>query len=84
MKNLYTQTVENNNKLNKEIHNLKELKKYFLEQHGIIERLEKVIQENKIEIENLKRENEEYKNKLLLNLKKQKKLNVIKKIIIIK
>ena len=72
MKNLYTQTVENNNKLNKEIHNLKELKKYFLEQHGIIERLEKVIQENKIEIENLKRENEEYKNKLLLNLKKQK------------
>ena len=74
MKNLYTQTVENNNKLNKEIHNLKELKKYFLEQHGIIERLEKVIQENKIEIENLKRENEEYKNKLLLNLKKQKML----------
>ena len=74
MKNLYTQTVENNNKLNKEIHNLKELKKYFLEQHGIIERLEKVIQENKIEIENLKRENEEYKNKLLLNLKKQKLL----------
>ena len=72
MKNLYTQTVENNNKLNKEIHNLKELKKYFLEQHGIIERLEKVIQENKIEIENLKRENEEYKNKLLQNLKKQK------------
>ena len=74
MKNLYTQTVENNNKLNKEIHNLKELKKYFLEQHGIIERLEKVIQENKMEIENLKRENEEYKNKLLLNLKKQKLL----------
>ena len=74
MKNLYTQTVENNNKLNKEIHNLKELKKYFLEQHGIIERLEKVIQENKIEIENLKRENEKYKNKLLLNLKKQKML----------
>ena len=74
MKNLYTQTVENNNKLNKEIHNLKELKKYFLEQHGIIERLEKVIQENKMEIENLKRENEEYKNKLLLNLKKQKML----------
>ena len=74
MKNLYTQTVENNNKLNNEIHNLKELKKYFLEQHGIIERLEKVIQENKIEIENLKRENEEYKNKLLLNLKKQKML----------
>ena len=74
MKNLYTQTVENNNKLNKEIHNLKELKKYFLEQHGIIERLEKVIQENKIEIENLKRENEEYKIKLLLNLKKQKML----------
>ena len=74
MKNLYTQTVENNNKLNKEIHNLKELKKYFLEQHDIIERLEKVIQENKIEIENLKRENEEYKNKLLLNLKKQKLL----------
>ena len=74
MKNLYTQTVENNNKLNTEIHNLKELKKYFLEQHGIIERLEKVIQENKIEIENLKRENEEYKNKLLLNLKKQKML----------
>ena len=34
--------------------------------------LEKVIQENKIEIENLKRENEEYKNKLLQNLKKQK------------
>ena len=74
MKNLYTQTVENNNKLNKEIYKLKELKKYFLEQHGIIERLEKVIQENKIEIENLKRENEEYKNKLLLNLKKQKML----------
>ena len=74
MKNLYTQTVENNNKLNKEIHNLKELKKYFLEQHGIIERLEKVIQENKIQIENLKRENEEYKNKLLINLKKQKML----------
>ena len=74
MKNLYTQTVENNNKLNKEIHNLKELKKYFLEQHGIIDSLEKVIQENKIEIENLKRENEEYKNKLLLNLKKQKML----------
>ena len=72
MKNLYIQTVENNNKLTKEIQNLKELKKYFIEQHGIIDHLEKVIQDNKIEIENLKRENEEYKNKLLQNLKKQK------------
>ena len=72
MKNLYIQTVEKNNKLTKEIQNLKELKKYFIEQHGIIDHLEKVIQDNKIEIENLKRENEECKNKLLQNLKKQK------------
>ena len=72
MRNLYLQTVENNNKLNKEIQNLKELKKYFIEQHCIIDKLERTIKENKEEIDNLKRENEEYKEKLEQNLKKQK------------
>ena len=72
MRNLYLQTVENNNKLNKEIQNLKELKKYFIEQHCIIDKLVRTIKENKEEIDNLKRENEEYKEKLEQNLKKQK------------
>ena len=72
MRNLYIQTVENNNKLNKEVENLKELKKYFIEQHGIIERFENTIQSNKEEINNLKKENEEYKNKLEQIQKKQK------------
>ena len=78
MRNLYLQTVENNNKLNKEIQNLKELKKYFIEQHCIIDKLERTIKENKEEIDNLKRENEEYKEKLEQNLKKQKILQVKK------
>ena len=47
MRNLYLQTVENNNKLTKEIQNLRELKKYFIEQHGIIDKLERTIQQNK-------------------------------------
>ena len=72
MRNLYLQTVENNNKLTKEIQNLRELKKYFIEQHGIIDKLERTIQQNKEEIQNLKQENEDYRNKLEQNLKKQK------------
>ena len=71
MRNLYIQTVENNNILNKEVQNLKELKKYFIEQHGIIERFEHTIQSNKEEINNLKKENEDYKNKLEQIQKKQ-------------
>ena len=72
MRNLYLQTVENNNKLTKEIQNLRELKKYFIEQHGIIDKLERTIQQNKKEIQNLKQENEDYRNKLEQNLKRQK------------
>jgi len=71
MRNLYIQTVENNNILNKEVQNLKELKKYFIEQHGIIERFEHTIQSNKEEINKLKKENEDYKNKLEQIQKKQ-------------
>ena len=72
LKNLYMQSVENNNRLNKEIQNLKELKKYFIEQHGIIEHLERTIKQNQEEINLLQKEKEEYKNKLEQNLKKQK------------
>ena len=72
MRNLYMQTVENNNILNKEIQNLKELKKYFIEQHGIIDRFEHTIQSNNEEINFLKKENEDYKNKLEQIQKKQK------------
>ena len=72
MRNLYMQTVENNNKLNLEIQNFKELKKYFVEQHGIIESLEKTIKQNKEEINKLQKINEEYKNRLEQNIKKQK------------
>ena len=71
MRNLYIQTVENNNILNKEVQNLKELKKYFIEQHGIIDRFEHTIQSNNEEINFLKKENEDYKNKLEQIQKKQ-------------
>ena len=72
MRNLYIQTVENNNILNKEVQNLKELKKYFIEQHSIIDRFEHTIQSNKEEINILKQENEDYRNKLEQIQKKQK------------
>ena len=72
MRNLYRQTVENNNKLTLEIQSLKELKKFFIEQHGIIDKLEQTILKNKEEIQNLKQENDDYRNKLEQNLKKQK------------
>ena len=72
MRNLYRQTVENNNKLTLEIQSLKELKKFFIEQHGIIDKLEQTILHNKEEIQNLKQENEDYRNKLERNFKKQK------------
>ena len=74
MRNLYRQTVENNNKLTLEIQSLKELKKFFIEQHGIIDKLEQTILKNKEEIQNLKQENDDYRNKLEQNLKKQKML----------
>ena len=63
MRNLYRQTVENNNKLTLEIQSLKELKKFFIEQHGIIDKLEQTILHNKEEIQNLKQENEIEKEK---------------------
>ena len=72
MRNLYRQTVENNNKLTLEIQSLKELKKFFIEQHEIIDKLEQTILHNKEEIQNLKQENEDYRNKLERNFKKQK------------
>ena len=72
MRNLYIQTVENNNILNKEVQNLKELKKYFIEQHSIIDRFGHTIQSNKEEINIVKQENEDYRNKLEQIQKKQK------------
>ena len=72
MRNLYFQTVENNKKLNNEIQNLKELKKYFVEQHGIIDKFELTVQQNKEVINSLRKENDEYKNKLEQIIKKQK------------
>ena len=72
MRNLYRQTVENNNKLTLEIQSLKELKKFFIEQHEIIDKLEQTILHNKEEIQNLKQENEDYRDKLERNFKKQK------------
>ena len=71
MRILYLQTIENNNRLNKEINNLKELKKKFLEQHEIINNFKIRCGKFEEEIANLKQENEEYKNKLEIISKKQ-------------
>lgn len=74
IRNLYLQTIENNNKLNKEINTLKELKKRFLEQHEIINNLKIRCQKSEEENKNLREENDEYKIKFEQILKKQQLL----------
>ena len=74
LRNLYLNTLDDNNKLNKEIQEIKSLKQKFYEQHNIINNFIEKCNQYDIDINNLKEKNSFLQSKLEQNNKLKNEL----------